>query len=124
MSGMAARSWNSSTAKPMRPWRAARSPVSSMICGENAVEDSASAGPVRTADVCQLSPRTLASSADQADAVNPTCWPPSGKIAERIAHRRARPRLEADDEQGQDNAELGQLEKLTRSTDEKTWRKP
>ena len=61
MSGIAARSWNSSTEKPRRPCRVARSPVSSITCRAKAVDDSASAKPANSA-VCHEKP------SEQADA--------------------------------------------------------
>ena len=43
--GMAARSWNSSTANARRPWRSASSPFSSRTCRAKAVDESDSARP-------------------------------------------------------------------------------
>ena len=110
MSGIAERSWNSSTAKPKRPWRVLRSPVSSMTCRANAVEESASARPMKIA-VSQAKPSTSAisasSSAGDAD-LRPA------QTEHGVAHRPQAlgPQLQPDHEQQQHDAELGELEDL------------
>ena len=86
MSGMATRSWNSSTANAMRPWRSASSPFSSSTCRAKAVDDSDSARPANTA-AGQARPTPTAMAASSS-AVMATWAPPRPKMAARMAHRR------------------------------------
>ncbi len=84
--GIAARSWNSSTANARRPWRRASSPFSSSTCRAKAVDESDSASPANRA-ACQARPNASAAAASAAP-VSATCALPRPKIAERMAHRR------------------------------------
>ena len=86
ISGMATRSWNSSTAKAMRPWRSASSPFSSSTCRAKAVDDSDSARPANIA-AGQARPRAIAMAASSS-AVKATWAPPRPKMAARMAHSR------------------------------------
>ena len=84
ISGIAARSWNSSTAKASRPWRVVSSPFSSSTCSANAVEDSDSARPMNKR-LRQASPSAMPIAASTSE-VAMSCAVPSPKIAERMAH--------------------------------------
>ena len=86
MSGIAARSWNSSTEKASRPCRVVSSPFSSSTCSAKAVEDSESASPMKSA-CAKGSPSAMPITARTA-AVTASCAVPSPKIAERMAHSR------------------------------------
>ena len=83
ISGIAARSWNSSTAKASLPCRVVSSPFSSSTCSANAVEDSDSARPMNKA-CARLSPSAMPIAASTSE-VAISCAVPSPKIAERMA---------------------------------------
>ena len=108
ISGMATRSWNSSTAKAMRPWRSASSPFSSSTCRAKAVDDSDSARPANTA-AGQARPKAMAMAAEQqrgdgdlgaAEAEDGGAHGPQPLGAQ----------LQADQEQQQHHAELGKVQ--------------
>ena len=86
MSGIAARSWNSRMEKAARPWRMVSSPFSARFCRANAVDDSASVSPIRTAGAGAM-PSAQAAAASTAP-VAATCAAPMPKIALRMVHSR------------------------------------
>ena len=86
INGMATRSWNSSTANAMRPWRSASSPFSSSTCRAKAVDDSDSARPANAA-AGQARPQARATRPSSI-AVMATWAPPRPKMAARMAHSR------------------------------------
>ena len=115
---MAARSWNSSTAKPRRPWRSASSPFSSSTCRAKAVDDSDSARPAKSA-VCQAKPNS------QGDAGQHRAGEQHLRAAEAEdggAHgpQALGAQLQADQEQQQHHAELGEVQDFLRLVDRRT----
>ena len=83
ISGMAARSWNSSTEKASLPWRLLISPFSSSNCSAKAVDDSDKASPTNSAS--RLVRPTASPIAASTIAVATSWAEPSPKIAERMA---------------------------------------
>ena len=108
ISGMAARSWNSSTAKARRPWRSASSPFSSRTCRAKAVEDSDSARPANSA-ACQTSPKAMAMAASTRP-VSATCGAAEAEDGGAHGPQPLGAQLQADQEQQQHHAELGKVQ--------------
>ena len=105
---MTAMSWNSSTEKPDRPvsvWVMSRSLIN---CRTMAVEESASAMPMISAD-CQARPASMPM--PKMIAVVAKNWaPPRPSKRVRSRHNSARLQFEPDQEQHHDDAEFGEMQ--------------
>ena len=82
ISGIAARSWNSSTENASLPCRVVSSPFSSSTCSANAVDDSDRAKPMNKA-CAAASPSAMPIAASTSEVAT-SCAAPSPKIDERI----------------------------------------
>lgn len=108
ISGIAAMSWNSRMAKARRPWGWVSSLRSARICRPKAVDDSARPRPSTTALFTGWSKPTRAT-VPITRPVSSTCSRPTPNTDLRITHRRRGDSLQADDEQQQYHAHLGDL---------------
>jgi hypothetical protein len=106
--GSPPRSWNSSTAKDSRPWRVASCRRSASEASTSAVEDIAQASPATSA-ACHESPSSHAQpESDDAGDSHLRAAQAENRTAQRPQPRRVE--LEADQEEEQHHAELGDVQ--------------